>query len=339
MSLVSGSSILTDKLGRKLQDLRISVTDRCNFRCKYCMPREIFDKNWQFLEKNAMLSFEEILEVVDSFVIFGLKKIRLTGGEPLLRKDLEVLIHMIKSKYPKLKIALTTNGSLLKLKSLKLKNSGLDRITISLDSLDPLLFQIMNDTKIPLAQILEGINHAIKSKISQIKINCVVKKGVNENQIIPLIEYFKDKNVTLRFIEFMDVGNSNNWDLNHVLTRDEILRIINEKYNFSELGREKISDVAEQFFDTKRNQKIEIISSISKPFCSNCTRARLSSEGKLYTCLFGFQGFDLKRILREGGNLVNEIKFIWNGRDDRFSELRTEHLNGPRKIEMSYIGG
>tara|TARA_B100001113_G_C21111556_1_gene623491 strand:+ start:1423 stop:2334 length:912 start_codon:yes stop_codon:yes gene_type:complete len=303
------------------------------------MPREVFDKNWEFLPKNEMLTYEEILEIVDSFEKIGLKKIRLTGGEPLLRKDLHKLIQMIKSKYPKLEIALTTNGSLLKLNSIKLKKSGLDRITISLDSLDPDLFKHMNDTKIPVSQVLDGIHHAIDSGIRDIKINCVLKKGVNESQIFPLIEYFKNKKVTLRFIEFMDVGNSNNWDLNQVLTKNEILKKINQKYNFIELGREKVSDVAEQFIDNSRNQKIEIISSISQPFCSNCTRARLSSEGKLYTCLFGFNSFNLKELLRNGGDILEEIKSIWIERDDKFSELRNEYITIPKKVEMSYIGG
>jgi cyclic pyranopterin phosphate synthase len=303
------------------------------------MPREVFDKNWKFLPRQEMLSYEEIVVIIDSFVKLGLKKIRLTGGEPLIRKDVDKLIQLINSAHPKLEIALTTNGSLLKSHSKKLRLAGLDRITISLDALEPELFAVMNDTEIPISQVLEGIDSAISSGFQGLKVNCVIRKGVNENQIVPLIEYFKNKNIVLRFIEFMDVGNSNSWDLNQVMTKNEILEKINKKYDFVPLGREKVSDVAEQWIDYKSNQKIEVISSISQPFCSDCTRARLSSDGKLYTCLFGFKGFDIKEILRNGGNITEEIKTIWEQRDDRFSELRNEYISTPEKIEMSYIGG
>ena len=303
------------------------------------MPRDVFDNNWEFLHRNELLTYEEIIEIIGSFVKLGLKKIRLTGGEPLIRKDIHKLISLIKSSFPELELALTTNGSLLNYHSNKLKNAGLDRITISLDSLDPELFKIMNDTNIPINQVLNGIESAINSKIKCIKINCVIRKGMNENQIIPLIDYFREKNVILRFIEFMDVGNSNQWNLNEVMTKNEILKIINSKNEFVPIGRKKVSDVAEQWIDINTNQKIEIISSISQPFCSHCTRARLSSDGKLYTCLFGFNGFDIKKILREKGDLITEIENIWKNRDDRFSELRTEFMKIPKKIEMSYIGG
>tara|TARA_B100001741_G_C16517342_1_gene582930 strand:- start:1017 stop:1610 length:594 start_codon:yes stop_codon:yes gene_type:complete len=197
----------------------------------------------------------------------------------------------------------------------------------------------MNDTKIPVSNVLNGIDSAIESGFREIKINCVIKKGTNENQIFPLIEYFKNKNVILRFIEFMDVGNTNNWNLNQVMTKKEIVKKINSKYEFVHLGRNKKSDVAEQWIETQSSQIIEIISSISEPFCSNCTRARVSSDGKLYTCLFGFRGFDLKKVLREGGDLTYEIKRVWEERDDKFSEMRTEFITNPQKIEMSYIGG
>ncbi len=249
------------------------------------------------------------------------------------------LIKLIKSSYPNIEIALTTNGSLLDLNSKNLKLAGLDRITISLDALDPELFESMNDTKIPVNRVLNGIESAINEGFTNLKINCVIKKDINENQIIPLIEFFKNKNIILRFIEFMDVGNSNNWDLNQVMTKDQILEKINTNYNFELIGRKSKSDVAERWIEKTSGQIIEIISSISEPFCSNCTRARLSSEGKLFTCLFGFQGFDLKEILRNGGNLSKKIKHIWEQRDDRFSELRAEYTTTKQKIEMSYIGG
>ena len=255
--------MVIDKLGRNLQDLRISITDKCNFRCRYCMPREVFDENWEFLNRNELLTYEEILLVIDSFMELGLKKVRLTGGEPLIRKNMHELIRIIKNKYPKLEIALTTNGSLLSRYSEKLKHAGLDRITISLDSLEPTLFEKMNDTKIPITQVLEGIQSAIDLNFINIKINCVIKKGLNEDQIIPLVEYFKNKNVILRFIEFMDVGNSNQWDLEQVFTKEEIIKKINSKFNFLPLGRVKKSDVAEQWIDQSRNQKIE-----GQIFCS-----------------------------------------------------------------------
>ncbi len=303
------------------------------------MPRDVFDNNWEFLHRNELLTYEEIIEIIDSFVKLGLKKVRLTGGEPLIRKDLHKLIKLIKCSFPELELALTTNGSLLSNHSKELKSAGLDRITISLDALEPKLFEIINDTKIPISQVLNGIESAINSDINCIKINCVIRKGVNENQIIPLIEYFKGKNVILRFIEFMDVGNTNHWNLDQVMTKNEILKTINSEYDFVPIGRQKVSDVAEQWINKKTDQIIEIISSISQPFCSNCTRARLSSDGKLFTCLFGFNGFDIKKILREKGDLIKEIENIWKNRDDRFSELRNEFLETPQKIEMSYIGG
>ncbi len=303
------------------------------------MPREVFNEEWEFLPRDEMLTYEEIITLLDSFTKLGLKKIRLTGGEPLIRKDIQKLIELIKSSFPKIELALTTNGSLLKRHSKNLKNAGLDRITISLDAIDNDLFQSMNDTKIPVSNVLNGIDSAIESGFREIKINCVIKKGTNENQIFPLIEYFKNKNVILRFIEFMDVGNTNNWNLNQVMTKKEIVKKINSKYEFVHLGRNKKSDVAEQWIETQSSQIIEIISSISEPFCSNCTRARVSSDGKLYTCLFGFRGFDLKKVLREGGDLTYEIKRVWEERDDKFSEMRTEFITNPQKIEMSYIGG
>tara|TARA_Y100000746_G_scaffold19237_2_gene14948 strand:- start:742 stop:1653 length:912 start_codon:yes stop_codon:yes gene_type:complete len=303
------------------------------------MPREVFNEEWEFLPRDEMLTYEEIITLLDSFTKLGLKKIRLTGGEPLIRKDIQKLIELIKSSFPKIELALTTNGSLLKRHSKNLKNAGLDRITISLDAIDNDLFQSMNDTKIPVSNVLNGIDSAIESGFREIKINCVIKKGTNENQILPLIEYFKNKNVILRFIEFMDVGNTNNWNLNQVMTKKEIVKKINSKYEFVHHGRNKKSDVAEQWIETQSSQKIEIISSISEPFCSNCTRARVSSDGKLYTCLFGFRGFDLKKVLREGGDLTYEIKRVWEERDDKFSEMRTEFITKPQKIEMSYIGG
>ena len=303
------------------------------------MPREVFNEEWEFLPRDEMLTYEEIITLLDSFTKLGLKKIRLTGGEPLIRKDIQKLIELIKSSFPKIELALTTNGSLLKRHSKNLKNAGLDRITISLDAIDNDLFQSMNDTKIPVSNVLNGIDSAIESGFREIKINCVIKKGTNENQILPLIEYFKNKNVILRFIEFMDVGNTNNWNLNQVMTKKEIVKKINSKYEFVHRGRNKKSDVAEQWIETQSSQKIEIISSISEPFCSNCTRARVSSDGKLYTCLFGFRGFDLKKVLREGGDLTYEIKRVWEERDDKFSEMRTEFITKPQKIEMSYIGG
>ena len=337
---------LADTRGRLLRDLRISVTDRCNFRCTYCMPKSVFDKDYQFLPKSELLSFEEITRMTRLFVAHGVEKVRLTGGEPLLRKNIEVLIEMLaalKTHDGKpLDLTLTTNASLLARKAHALKAAGLQRVTVSLDSLDEAVFRAMNDVDFPVADVLEGIAAAHGAGFAHIKINMVVKKGVNDQDIVAMARRFKGSGHIVRFIEFMDVGSSNGWRMNDVVPSAEIVRRISAEMPLIEAEPNYTGEVAERWAYADGSGEIGVISSVTQAFCSTCTRARISTEGKLYTCLFAQSGHDLRALMRSGKRdeqIAAAIGLIWNQREDRYSEIRTEETARTKKIEMSYIGG
>ncbi|MFZ6846724.1 GTP 3',8-cyclase MoaA [Undibacterium sp. RuRC25W] len=344
---------LTDSLSRPLHDLRISVIDRCNFRCVYCMPKEIFDKNYQYLPHDSLLSFEEITRVAGIFLSHGVKKIRLTGGEPLLRKNIESLIAMLSdlrtvNDLPP-DLTLTTNGSLLSKKATLLKAAGLNRLTVSLDSLDDAIFKRMNDVDFAVSDVLHGIDAAHAAGLGPIKINMVVKAGVNDHEVVTMARYFKDTPHILRFIEYMDVGASNHWKRDEVVTSDEIISRLQEAgMPLVALPANYSGETAERWQHQNATGEIGFISSVSKAFCQDCSRARLSTEGKLYTCLFANTGHDLRALLRSDQQhsdltIANVIASIWQRRTDRYSELRTVHGENKtvteKKIEMSYIGG
>lgn len=333
---------LQDKLSRPLRDLRISVTDRCNFRCSYCMPKEIFGDNYAFLPKHQLLSYEEISRLVELFVSLGVKKIRLTGGEPLLRSDLSELVRKIASIRGVEDIALTTNGLLLHQYAEQLYDAGLRRLNISLDALDPALFGRMNGRGITPERILKNIDFA-SGLGYEVKVNMVVQKGMNDQEIIPMAEYFKDRHITLRMIEFMDVGTDNAWSYEKVTTKAEMLEMLGEKYDLKPVEQAYFGEVAKYYRYDQSKAKIGFITSVSESFCSSCTRARLSSEGKLFTCLFATSGFDLRAMLRDGATdeeLLRAIGSVWENRTDRYSDERTEYTAKHRKkIGMSYIGG
>lgn len=335
---------LTDKLGRPLRDLRISVTDRCNFRCRYCMPPEIFDKNFKFLPKPEVLTFEEIAYIARTFVkLAGIKKLRITGGEPLMRADLVELIELLNDIEGIEDIAMTTNGSLLPKHAEKLKKAGLNRVTISLDSLDDEKFGYINGRGIKVQTVLDGIEAAQKAGL-EVKLNMVVKKGMNDEDILPMARYFKDKKVILRFIEFMDVGNTNGWKLDHVVSKKEIFDIINAEMPIEPIDPNYTGEVADRFRYLDTNNEIGIISSVTDAFCSTCSRVRLSANGKMVTCLFASGGHDLRDFIRSGATeeeLMDRIANIWGNRDDNYSEerLKNTDLTHVKKIEMSSIGG
>ena len=343
---------LLDQLGRPLRDLRISVTDRCNFRCVYCMPKEIFDKDYRFLPHSALLSFEEIERVASVFVAHGVQKIRLTGGEPLLRKNLERLVEMLR-KLPTpngkpLDLTLTTNGALLAKKAQALKDAGLDRVTVSLDSLDDANFKRMNDADFPVSQVLDGIDAAHRAGLGPIKINMVVKKGVNDHEILAMARHFKNTPYILRFIEYMDVGSSNGWRMDEVLPSDQVIARIAKEMPLSPVGANYQGETASRWRYDDGSGEVGVISSVTHAFCGDCNRARLSTEGQLYTCLFGHAGHDLRALLRAPNgreqDLANAVGYIWRHRSDRYSESRAAHTGEPaeriaRKVEMSYIGG
>ena len=337
---------LADTRGRFLRDLRISVTDRCNFRCTYCMPKSVFDKDYQFLPKSELLSFEEITRMTRLFVAHGVEKVRLTGGEPLLRKNIEVLIEMLaalKTHDGKpLDLTLTTNASLLARKAHALKAAGLQRVTVSLDSLDEAVFRAMNDVDFPVADVLQGIAAAHGAGFAPIKINMVVKRGVNDQDIVAMARRFKGSGHIVRFIEFMDVGSSNGWRMNDVVPSAEIVRRISAEMPLIEAEPNYTGEVAERWSYADGGGEIGVISSVTQAFCSTCTRARISTEGKLYTCLFAQSGHDLRALMRSGKRdeqIAAAIGLIWNQREDRYSEIRTEETARTKKIEMSYIGG
>ena len=345
---------LHDRLHRPLQDLRISVTDRCNFRCTYCMPKEIFGKDYSYLPQSDLLSFEEITRLAKIFVAHGVTKIRLTGGEPLLRKNLEELIHMLSTlrttDNQNIDLTLTTNAALLARKAQSLKDAGLNRLTISLDALDDKIFRQMNDVDFPVDQVLEGIQAAEAAGFQQIKINMVVKKSVNANQIVPMARYFKNTPHILRFIEFMDVGSSNAWCLDEVVPSTQILsELVRAGMPLRPLKANSNSETAERYQHLDEQGELGFISSVSKAFCHDCSRARLSTQGMLYTCLFASHGHDLRQHLRNAEldqpdlRIANLLATIWQKRQDRYSELRglasDGSATGRQKIEMSYIGG
>ena len=335
--------IITDKFSRKLRDIRISVTDRCNFRCSYCMPKEIYGSNYKFFKKSEILSFEEIIRVAKIIASFGMKKVRLTGGEPLLRKNIHLLVSKLKKIDEIQDISMTTNGVLLSEKKAELlKDSGLNRITFSLDSLNDKRFQVISGSKYSSKDVLKGIENAKKAGFENIKVNMVVKKNINDNDIMPMLEYFKDSGCIVRFIEFMDVGNVNLWDKEDVLTLDDIIDIISKRYSIKSLQGNYKSEVAKRW--SYDGGEFGIISSISKPFCGECSRVRLTAEGKLFTCLFANKSHDIKNLLRSSesdSSISNYLLDIWSERDDRYSETRMNQDDYTiiKKAEMSYIGG
>ncbi|GAA4332703.1 GTP 3',8-cyclase MoaA [Variovorax defluvii] len=349
---VPATGVLLDQLARPLTDLRISVTDRCNFRCSYCMPKEVFDKDYQYLPHSALLSFEEITRLARIFASHGVHKIRLTGGEPLLRKNLEGLIEQLAAvRTPEgrpLDLTLTTNGSLLARKAAALKAAGLQRVTVSLDGLDDAVFRRMNDVDFPVAAVLAGIDAAHAAGLGPIKVNMVVKRGSNEDEILPMARRFRGTGVVLRFIEYMDVGATNGWRMDEVLPSAEVLRRIGEEFPLVPLEATAPGETAQRWAYRDGGGEIGVISSVTQAFCHDCTRARLSTEGKLYLCLFASSGHDLRPLLRGGADdaqIASAIGHIWQGRADRYSELRalrgpdTEAAGGARRVEMSYIGG
>ena len=330
-----------DTLGRPLHDLRISVTDRCNFRCVYCMPKEIFGKDFQFLPRAEILTFEEIERLARIFVSLGVRKIRLTGGEPLVRRDLEHLVEKL-ATIGDFDLTLTTNGSLLAQKSRSLAAAGLKRVTVSLDSLDDATFKRMNDADFPVAKVLAGIDAARAAGLAPIKINMVTKRGVNESSIVPMARYFKGTGMTLRFIEFMDVGSTNGWRLDDVIPAREIVEMIDREMPLEPVRAGYRGEVAARYRYRDGGGEIGVISSVTQPFCADCTRARLSADGSLYTCLFATQGHDLRALVRSGATdeeIGHAIAAVWTERADRYSDLRSEQTAGLHKIEMSFIGG
>jgi cyclic pyranopterin phosphate synthase len=350
-SLEQPSGLLGDSLARPLRDLRISVTDRCNFRCVYCMPKEVFDKDYAFLPHSALLSFEEITRVASLFVAHGVEKIRLTGGEPLLRKNLENLVAMLRAlKTPdgrELDLTLTTNGSLLARKAQALKDAGLNRVTVSLDALDDAVFRRMNDVDFSVSDVLRGIEAAHRVGLGPVKVNMVVKGGMNDRQIVPMARHFKGSPTILRFIEYMDVGASNGWKMDEVIPSAEVVRRISEVMPLQPVDPNYSGETAARWRYADGGGEVGMISSVTQAFCHDCTRARLSTEGKLYTCLFATSGHDLRALLRAGHSdqeISSAVAQIWRARGDRYSELRTGSTEGltqePRKkVEMSYIGG
>jgi cyclic pyranopterin phosphate synthase len=330
-----------DTLGRPLHDLRISVTDRCNFRCVYCMPKEIFGKDYQFLPRAEILTFEEIERLVRIFVSLGVQKIRLTGGEPLVRRDLERLVEKL-ARIGDLDLTLTTNGSLLAQKARALADAGLRRVTVSLDSLDDETFKRMNDSDFPVAKVLAGIEAAKTAGLAPIKINMVTKRGVNDSSIVPMARYFKGTGMTLRFIEFMDVGSTNGWRLDDVVPAREIVAMIDREMPLEPVQAGYRGEVAARYRYKDGGGEIGVISSVTQPFCADCTRARLSADGSLYTCLFATEGHDLRALVRSGATddeITHSIAALWTERTDRYSDLRSEQTAGLHKIEMSFIGG
>jgi GTP 3',8-cyclase len=330
-----------DTFGRPLRDLRISVTDRCNFRCVYCMPREVFGRDYQFLERTELLTFEEIERVARIFVRLGVNKIRLTGGEPLVRRDIERLIEMLAS-IEGLDLALTTNGSMLTARASALKEAGLGRVTVSLDSLDDDVFNAMNDVRFPVAKVLDGIAAASTAGLGPIKINMVLKRGMNEDSIIPMARHFHGTGHIVRFIEYMDVGSTNGWRMDDVVPAREIVATIDAEMPLEPVDPNYPGEVANRYRYRDGGGEIGVIASVTQPFCEQCTRARISAEGRLYTCLFATRGHDLREFVRGGASddeIGDAIASHWRGRDDRYSELRSSETAGLEKIEMSYIGG
>jgi len=334
---------LVDAFGRPLRDLRISVTDRCNFRCTYCMPKEVFGHDYRFLDRKELLDFEEITRVARAAVSLGVTKLRLTGGEPLIRRGIETLIEMLAKLDAE--VTLTTNASLLPRKAQSLKDAGLDRITVSLDSMDDATFRAMNDVDFPVDRVLEGIEAAHAAGLP-VKVNSVVKRGVNEQEVVSLARYFRDTPHILRYIEFMDVGATNGWRMDDVVSAAEIAKLIDAEFPIEPAEANYRGEVAKRWRYKDGKGEIGIIASVTQPFCGDCTRSRISAEGKLYTCLFAVRGHDLRALIRSGASdeqLAAKLAEIWRVRGDRYSELRSQATVDPAvgeaKVEMSYIGG
>ena len=337
--------VIQDKLGRPIRDLRISVTDRCNFRCDYCMPKEIFGDDYTFLPKNELLTFEELTRISKIYAQLGVKKIRITGGEPLLRRNLYKLVEQLNLIDGIEDIGLTTNGLLLKKHGKNLYQAGLRRINVSLDAIEDNVFQEINNRNIKASTILEQIDYAVSIGF-EVKVNVVIQKGVNDNQIIPMIDYFKNKNIEVRFIEFMDVGNDNGWNFNKVVTKEEMLNMIEQHFEISPVAPKYYGEVAKYFRHKDSDAQFGLITSVSESFCSTCKRARLSSDGKFYGCLFASsEGFDVKALIRNGAtddDLKAQFKRLWSIRNDQYSDKRTMQTienNRKKKINMNYIGG
>jgi cyclic pyranopterin phosphate synthase len=351
-----------DQLRRPLRDLRVSVTDRCNLRCPYCMPREVFGRDYQFMDRSELLSFEEIARVAGIMAEQGVSKIRLTGGEPLLRPRLERLVEMLAGLEGIEDIALTTNGTALAPQARALARAGLDRVTVSLDALEEETFRSMSDTRVPLARVLEGIDAALDAGLGPVKINMVVRRGVNEHCVLAMAEHFRGRPEILRFIEYMDVGESNGWRLEHVVPASEILAAIEQRWPLRRLEPSREGEVATRWAYSDGAGEIGVIHSVTQPFCQGCARARLSPEGRLYTCLFANRGHDLRALLRGGAEdaqIARHIHEVWTARADRYSELRSlrdltsvdarrerdgaaatkAHRRAAGRVEMSYIGG
>jgi len=337
-----GAGRLVDARGRGLRDLRISVTDRCNFRCRYCMPREVFGTDYPFLPHADLLSFEEIVRVARVFRGYGISKIRLTGGEPLLRRGIEDLVAMLHEALPEVDLTLTTNGSALRQKARALYAAGLRRVTVSLDSLDDATFRAMNDADFPVAGVLEAIDAAAAAGLAPVKVNMVVKRGTNDHQVVDMARHFRGTGHIVRFIEFMDVGATNGWRMDDVVPSAEVVRRIAEAFPCEPANPNHFGEVAKRWRYKDGQGEFGIISSVTQAFCSSCNRARLSTDGSVYTCLFADRGYDLRSILRGGGtddDLSRAVAAIWQRREDRYSEIRTEETARQRKVEMSFIGG
>jgi cyclic pyranopterin phosphate synthase len=336
---------LLDRLGRPLETLRISITDRCNFRCVYCMPKEVFGRDYAFLERRELLTFEELVRVVGIFADLGVRTVRITGGEPLVRRNVEHLVELLAAidtpHGDKLELALTTNGSALAQKAEALAAAGLSRVTVSLDSLDDAAFRAMNDVDFPVQRVLEGIDAAAASGLP-VKVNAVVKRGANDGDVLALAEHFRGSGHVLRFIEYMDVGSTNGWRLEDVVSAEEIVQRIAERWPLEPVAVERPDATARRWRYVDGAGEIGVVASVTQPFCGGCSRARLSAEGRLYTCLFAARGHDLRAPLRLGASdaeLAEQLRALWTRRTDRYSELRTAETASLPKVEMSYIGG
>jgi len=336
---------LLDRLGRPLETLRISITDRCNFRCVYCMPKEVFGRDYAFLERRELLTLEELARVVGIFAGLGVRTVRITGGEPLVRRNVEHLVELFAAidtpHGDKLELALTTNGSALAQKAEALAAAGLNRVTVSLDSLDDAAFRAMNDVDFPVQRVLEGIDAAAAAGLP-VKVNAVVKRGANDGDVLALAEHFRDSGHVLRFIEYMDVGSTNGWRLEDVVSAEEIVQRISERWPLEPVAVQRPDATARRWRYVDGAGEIGVVASVTQPFCGGCSRARLSAEGRLYTCLFAARGHDLRAPLRLGASdeeLAEQLRALWTRRTDRYSELRTAETASLPKVEMSYIGG